>query len=69
MCKIDSRHRVRQINYKITLRIFCNNTVTSFKNLLVQDKSFMIHHQNIQSLVIEICKAINNLAGGTFCKK
>ena len=75
MCKIHSRHRGRQINYKKNklneraVRIVCNDTVTSFENFLIQDKSFTIHYQNIQSLVIEIRKVINNLPGGTFCKK
>ena len=60
----------RQINDKINklyekaLRIVYNDTVTSFENLLIKDKSFMIHHQNIQSLAIEIYKAIHNLPGG-----
>ena len=60
----------RQINDKINklyeraLRIVCNDTVASFENLLIKDKSFMIHHQNFQSLAIKICKAIHNLPGG-----
>ena len=64
----------RQINdtiYKlhvIALRIVYNDTVTSFENLLIKDKSFTIHHQNIQSLAIELYKAINNLPGGNLSK-
>ena len=60
----------RQINdktnklHKRTLRIAYNNTITSFEELLVKDKTFTIHHQNIQSLAIEIYKAMNNLPGG-----
>ena len=34
-----------------------------FENLLIKDKSFTIHHQNIQSLAIQIYKAIYNLPG------
>ena len=41
-----------------------NDTITSFEELLVKDKTFTIHHQNIQSLAIEIRKAMNNLPGG-----
>ena len=41
-----------------------NDTITSFEELLVKDKTFTIHHQNIQSLAIEIYKAMNNLPGG-----
>ena len=50
--------------YERALRIVYNDTVTSFENLLIKDKSFTIHHQNIQLLAIEIYKAIHNLPGG-----
>ena len=62
-------HR-RQINDKINklheraLRIVYNVTVTSVDELLVEDKTFTIHHQNIQSLAIEMYKTVNNLPGG-----
>ena len=46
------------------LRIVYNDTVTSFENLMIKDKYFMIHHQNIQLLVIEIYRTIHNLPGG-----
>ena len=49
-------HR-RQINngkinklFGRTLRTVYNDTVTSFQNLLIKNKSFTIHHQNIQLL-------------------
>ena len=32
--------------------------------MLVKDKTFTIHHQNIQSLAIEMHKTVNNLPGG-----
>ena len=60
----------RQINDKINklheraLRIVCNDTATSLENLLIKDKSFTIHRPNIQSLAIEMYKAIHNLPGG-----
>ena len=41
-----------------------NDSITSFEVLLVEKKTFTIHHQNIQSLAIEMCKAVNNLPGG-----
>ena len=62
-------HR-RQINDKINklheraLRIVYNVTVTSVDELLVEDKTFTIHHQNIQSLAIEMYKTVNNLPRG-----
>ena len=47
-----------------------NDTIMSFEELLVKDKTFTIHHQNIQSLAIEMYKAVNSLPGGNlFCKK
>ena len=52
-----------KINHMKALRIVHNNIVTSFENLLIKDKSFTIHHQNIQSLANEIYKAIHNLPG------
>ena len=41
-----------------------NDIITSFEELLVKDKTFTIYHQNIQSLAIEMYKAVNNLPGG-----
>ena len=37
----------------------------SFEELLAKDKTFTIHHQNIQSLAIEMYKAVNDLLGGS----
>ena len=62
----------RQTNDKINklherpLRIVYNDTITSFEELLVKDITFTIHHQHIQSLAIEMYKAVNNLPGGNF---
>ena len=62
------RHNHDKINKKHerALRTVYNGTITSFEELLVKDKTFTIHHQNIQSLAIEIYKAMNNLPGGNF---
>ena len=60
----------RQINDKINtlheraLRVAYNDNITPFENLLIKDKFFTIHHQNIQSLAIEIYKAVNNIPEG-----
>ena len=40
--------------HETALRIVWNDTVTSFENLLIKDKFFIIHHQNIQSLAIKM---------------
>ena len=40
-----------------------NDTITLFEELFLKDKTFTIHHQNIQSFTVEIYKAVNNLPG------
>ena len=61
LTRVAMFHR-RQTNDKINklheraLRIVYNDTIMSFEELLVKDKTFTIHHQNIQSLAIEMCK-------------
>ena len=37
-----------------------NDTITSFEELLVKDKTFTIDLQNIQSLATKMYKAVNN---------
>ena len=60
----------RQINEKINklheraLRIVYNDTITSLEELLVKDKTFPIHHQDIQLLAIQMYKVVKNLPGG-----
>ena len=56
----------KQINDKINklheraLSIVYNDTITSFEELLVKDKTFTIDHQNIKSIE----KTVSNLPGG-----
>ena len=50
--------------YERALRIVYNDSVNSFENLQIKEKSFTIHHQNIQSLMIEIYKAIHDFPEG-----
>ena len=58
----------RRANSKIShiheraLRIVYKNNVLSFEELLELDKSFKMHHRNIQSLAIELFKIKNNLS-------
>ena len=43
-----------------------NDTVTSFEDLLIKDRSFTNNHQNIQSLAMETNKTLNDLPGENF---
>ena len=58
----------RTLNNKINrlheraLRIVYSDYKSSFCELLEKDKSFSIHHKNIQSLAIEIYKFFHNLS-------
>ena len=44
------------------LRITYNNKSSSFQNLLDKDNPVTIHHRNIRTLAIEICKVLHRLS-------
>ena len=48
------------------LRLVYDDFKSTFEELLVRDKSFSIHHQNIQTLAIEIYKFLHGLSNGNF---
>ena len=56
---------IRRTNNKINklheraLRIVYDDNVSTFDQLLAMDKSFSIHHQNIQILLIKIYKVLH----------
>ena len=57
----------QQINrlHEGALRIVYYDNVLTFDQLLAMDKSFCIHHQNIQRLLIEIYKALHDSSGNS----
>ena len=48
------------------LRIVYDDFESTFEQLLIKDKSFCIHHQNIHTLMIEIYKTLNNITDNTY---
>ena len=62
-----SRRTNNKINrlHERALRIVCDDDVSTFDQLLAMGKSFCIHHQNIQRLLIEICKALHDIFGNS----
>ena len=61
---LESYNKINLL-YERTPRMIYNDQVLPFQELLDKDNSFTIHHVNIQSLAIEMFKAINNIAATT----
>ena len=53
--------KISRIHEK-TPRLFNSDYVPYFDELLRKDRSFLIHHRNIQSLAIEIYKLCHGLS-------
>ena len=64
ICMLHSRTLNNKINrlYERALRIIYSDYKSSFCELLEKDKSFSIHHKNIQNLAIEIYMFLHNLS-------
>ena len=60
-CSRTMNARINRIHER-SLRIVYNDYDSTFNELLTTDKSFTIHHRNIQTLAIEIYKVINDIS-------
>ena len=62
-----SRRTNNKINrlHEGALRIVYDDDVSTVDQLLAMDKSFCIHHQNIQRLLNEIYKALHDISGNS----
>ena len=49
-------------HHERSFRIVYSDQSSTFEELLERDKTFSIHHKNIQSLAIEIYKFVNGLS-------
>ena len=67
-CPLIWMLHLRTMNNKInrlherSLRIVYSDQSSTFEELLERDKTFSIHHKNIQSLAIEIYKFVNGFS-------
>ena len=61
---LNSRTMNNKINcfHERSLRIVYSDQSSTFENFLERDKTFSIHHKNIQSLAIDIYKFMNCLS-------
>ena len=60
-CSRTINARINRIDER-SLRIVYNNYVSTFNELLTTDKSFTIHHKNVQTLAIEMYKVTNDIS-------
>ena len=73
-CPLVWMFHSRELNTKINrlheraLRLVYNDFSSSFENLLDRDKSFSIHHRNIQYLAMEMYKVVHGLTIGTLAE-
>ena len=67
VCMFHRRGTNNKINriHERALRTVYHGDVSTFDRLLVKDKSFCIHHQNIQRLLTEIFKIIHGNSGNS----
>ena len=55
VCRRKTNTRTTHVHERVLRMVYRNNSLC-FDQLLQIDKSYNIHHKNIQTLVIELCK-------------
>ena len=60
-CGRKTNARINHVHER-ALRIVCRTNSLCFDQQLQIDKSYNIHHKNVQTLAIEVCKVKNNLS-------
>ena len=64
-CSRNSNKKINRLHER-ALRLVYDDYSLSFETLLERDSSFTIHHQNIQSMLIEIYKSLNKASAENF---
>ena len=64
-CSRNSNKKINRLHER-ALRLVYDDYSSSFETLLERDSSFTIHHQNIQSMLIEIYKSLNKVSSENF---
>ena len=57
-------NKINKLHERAVRTVYDDNVSTS-DQLLAKDKSFCIHHQNIQRLLIEIYKTLHDISGNS----
>ena len=63
-CSREANNKINKLHER-ALRIVYNDDVSSFEQLLEKDNSFTIHHQNIQTMAIEMYKIKHGLSANS----
>ena len=64
-CSRNSNKKINRLHER-ALRLVYDDYSSIFETLLERDSSFTIHHQNIQSMLIEIYKPLNKVSAENF---
>ena len=65
LCSRNSNKKVNRLHER-ALRLVYDDYSSSFQTLLERDSSFTIHHQNIQSMLIEVYKSLNKASAENY---